>query len=99
MSRSRPPGDDRPGEPLSLGEDGVVGQRLAAAANERPSAMRELGFTALQVWQAVSEAQGRGHGDRELAILFTDLVGFSDWALEAGGDASLELLQNGRAHV
>ena len=39
--------------------------------------MRELGFGAIQVWQAVSEAQGRGRGDEPLAILFTDLVGFS----------------------
>ena len=42
---------------------------------------------ALQVWQSLSEAQGRGQGDREVAILFTDLVGFSDWVLEAGDDA------------
>jgi adenylate cyclase len=55
--------------------------------------MRELGFGALQLWQAVSEAQGRGRGDEPLAILFTDLVGFSDWALEAGDDAALELLR------
>ena len=27
------------------------------------------------------------------AILFTDLVGFSDWALDAGDDAALELLR------
>jgi hypothetical protein len=45
------------------------------------------------VWQAVSEAQGRGRGDEPLAILFTDLVGFSDWALHAGDDAALELLR------
>jgi adenylate cyclase len=40
-----------------------------------------------------AEAQGHGRGDRELAILFTDLVGFSKWALEAGDDAALELLR------
>ena len=32
-------------------------------------------------------------GDERLAIVFTDLVGFSDWALEAGDDISLELLR------
>ena len=32
-------------------------------------------------------------GDERLAIVFTDLVGFSDWALEAGDDLSLELLR------
>jgi adenylate cyclase len=45
------------------------------------------------VWQALSEAQGRGRGEREVAILFTDLVEFSAWALDAGDDAGLELLR------
>ncbi len=48
---------------------------------------------ALQVWQSLSEAQGRGHGDRDVAILFTDLVDFSDWALDAGDAAAVELLR------
>ena len=55
--------------------------------------MREIGFSALQVWQSLSEAQGRGRGDRELAILFTDLVDFSDWALDAGDERAVELLR------
>jgi class 3 adenylate cyclase len=45
------------------------------------------------MWQSVSEATGRGRGDRELALLFTDLVGFSAWALDAGDAAVLELLR------
>ena len=48
---------------------------------------------ALQVWQSLSEAQGRGHGDREVAIVFTDLVGFSDWVLEAGDERAVELVR------
>jgi adenylate cyclase len=71
----------------------LIGQRLATAMNARPSAVRELGFGAIQLWQAVSEAQGRGRGERPLAILFVDLVRFSDWALEAGDDAALDLLR------
>ena len=55
--------------------------------------MRELGLGALQAWQALSEAQGRGRGSAEVAILFTDLVGFSSWALEAGDETALELLR------
>ena len=55
--------------------------------------MRELGLGALQVWQALSEAQGRGRGDAEVAILFTDLVDFSGWALDVGDEAALELLR------
>jgi class 3 adenylate cyclase len=94
--RSRLPGDHSYGDPLSVAGDEppqLIAQRFAAATDARPSAVRELGFGALQVWQALSEAQGRGRGDEPLAILFTDLVGFSDWALEAGDDAALELLR------
>jgi adenylate cyclase len=94
--RARLPGDHAYGDPLSVAGDEppqLIGQRLAAATDRRPSAVRELGFGALQLWQVLSEAQGRGRGDEPLAILFTDLVGFSDWALVAGDDAALELLR------
>lgn len=100
--RRRLPGDDRYGDPLSLGPDeapGLVGRRLAEIAAERQSALRQAGFGALQVWQSLSEAQGRGHGDRELTILFTDLVGFSSWALEAGDEQAVELLRAVGAQV
>jgi adenylate cyclase len=42
----------------------------------------------------LSEAAGRGRGDVELALLFTDLVGFSSWALDAGDTATLDLLRD-----
>jgi adenylate cyclase len=58
-----------------------------------PSTMREIGKGALQAWQALSEAQRRRRGSADVAILFTDLVGFSDWALEAGDEAALEVLR------
>ena len=90
------PGDREYGDPLSIAGSEpaqLLGRRLAALSAERPSALRELGFGALQVWQSVSEAQGRGRGDEELAILFTDLVGFSSWALEAGDALAVELLR------
>jgi adenylate cyclase len=58
-----------------------------------PSAIREVGMGALQTWQALSEAQRRRRGNVDVAILFTDLVGFSDWALEAGDEAALDLLR------
>jgi len=58
-----------------------------------PSAMREIGKGALQAWEALSEAQRRRRGSADVAILFTDLVGFSDWALETGDDAALEVLR------
>jgi adenylate cyclase len=90
------PGDSELGDPLSTAGDEpslVLARRVAEAGEKRPSAMRELGLGAFQVWQAVSEKQGRGRGERELAILFTDLVDFSAWALEAGDEAALALLR------
>ena len=90
------PGDRELGDPLSTAGDEppqLLARRFAEVGGERPSVTRELGLGALQVWQALSEAQGRGRGDRELAILFTDLVEFSSWALEAGDEAALELLR------
>jgi adenylate cyclase len=96
QARKRLPGDENYGDPLSLAQDqapGLIGQQLALVAAERPSALKELGFTALQVWQSLSEAQGRGRGDAEVAILFTDLAGFSTWALDAGDTLAVELLR------
>ena len=53
---------------------------------------REVGLTAVQLWQSLAEAQGRGRGEVDVAILFTDLVDFSTWALEAGDEAAIQLL-------
>jgi adenylate cyclase len=94
--RERLPGDSELGDALSTAGDDpslVLARRLSELGNERPSATRELGLGALQVWQALSEAQGRGRGQRDVAILFTDLVEFSAWALEVGDDQALELLR------
>lgn len=94
--RRRLPGDERYGDPLSTaGEEPVhvIARRVSALTPERPSAMGEVGLGALQAWQALSEKSGRGRGDQELALLFTDLVGFSSWALEAGDAAAVELLR------
>jgi adenylate cyclase len=91
------PGDERFGDALSTTGGGAnerIGRLLSEAQPERPSAMRELGLGALQAWQALSEAQGRGRGTVDLAIMFTDVVGFSTWALEAGDEAALDLLRH-----
>ena len=69
-------------------------QRLVEEVQPKgPSAMREIGMGALQAWQALSEAQRRRRGNADVAILFTDLVGFSDWALSAGDEAALDVLR------
>ena len=75
---------------------GKVSRRLGRMVGElepdRPSAVRELGLGALGAWKALSDAQRRRQADTDVAILFTDLVGFSAWALEAGDEAAVELL-------
>ena len=94
--RGRLPGDKDYGDALSVAGDEpphIIGQRLSAMTAERPSALREVGLSALQVWQGLAEAQGRGRGEDEQAIMFTDLVEFSNWALEAGDTASIDLLR------
>jgi adenylate cyclase len=91
------PGDSRFGDPLSTAgskQSQLLGRRLSELTADRPGVLREAGLSALQVWQVLAEAQGRGHGDRELTIVFTDLVDFSAWALEAGDDSVLELLRD-----
>ncbi len=98
IARGLLPGDrDLGGDPLSTAGDeasSVLARRLAALGEQRPSVARELGLGALQVWQAMAEAQGRGRGPVEVTILFTDLVDFSKWALDAGDDAVLALLRD-----
>jgi class 3 adenylate cyclase len=91
------PGDSRFGDPLSTaGEESpqVLARRMTRLTEKRPGLLHEAGMSTLQLWQAVSEAQGRGRGETELAIVFTDLADFSDWALQAGDDQALDLLRD-----
>lgn len=94
--RRRLPGDEKFGDPISTGGTtpvAVLARGVSTLAPERESVAQELGFAGLQIWQSLSEAAGRGRGDEPLALLFTDLVGFSSWALQAGDLAALELLR------
>jgi class 3 adenylate cyclase len=95
------PGDPEFGDPLSTAGEG--GPRAAARAadrllGDRNAASREVSLSVLQVWQALTEAVSRQPANPEVTLVFTDLVGFSTWSLEAGDDAALTLLrQVGRA--
>jgi adenylate cyclase len=94
--RRRLPGDEKFGDPLSTAGGTPVefiARGVSALRPEPESVSRELGLAGLQVWQSISEATGRGRGDLEMALLFTDLVGFSAWALNAGDEEALELLR------
>jgi len=95
--RRQLPCDERFGDPLSTAGDAppeVIARRVQALQRaDRPSVAHEIGLGALQVWQGLSEATGRGRGTEEVALLFTDLVGFSSWALEVGDEPAIELLR------
>jgi adenylate cyclase len=95
-AREMLPGDREVGDPLSTAANrpADVLARYLAEVSERPSALREVGLAALQVYQSMSEAQGRGRGDARCAIAFTDLVEFSAWALEAGDAEAVQLLRD-----
>ena len=98
-AREMLPGDAEFGDPLSTAgseQPQVVGRRLSAMTAERPGLLRETGLSALQVWESISEKQGRGRGKERLAVVFTDLAEFSDWALKAGDDEAVRLLRRRR---
>lgn len=73
--------------------------RLARLIGEskpgRPSATRELGLASVSLWQNLIERRRPSVTDTPVpaTILFTDLVGFSSWALRAGDDQVLDLLK------
>ncbi len=92
------PGDENLGDQLSTATDRpstVIARFLAepSADGGGSTASGEAGLAALQVWQALSQRVGRGAGSAEATIMFTDLVGFSTWVLEAGDELALELLR------
>jgi class 3 adenylate cyclase len=90
------PGDPHFGDRLSA--SGFGGAAAAARAadrllGDRDAASREISLGALQVWQALRERVGRTPTQADVTLVFTDLVGFSSWALESGDDATLKLLR------
>lgn len=94
--RKRIPGDDRFGDSLSTAAgrpSDMLARQVTALQRQRGSVAHEVGLAALQVWQGLSEGVGRGRGDEEVTLLFTDLVGFSSWALDVGDEAAVELLR------
>jgi len=95
-TRERAMGDDEFVDLLSTARGrpaDLAAQHLVTARGETPGLLGELGLTALQAWQRLSESQDRGHGKVDVAVLFTDLVGFSSWALKAGDHSAIRLLR------
>ena len=96
LARELLPGDSGYGDPLSTAGSNPsqqLGRRLTAITADRPSLLSEIGLSALQVWESIS-SQGAEGGELEMAILFTDLVDFSDWSLHAGDTVAVELLRD-----
>jgi class 3 adenylate cyclase len=95
-ARENLPGDPAFGDPLSVSGPGGP-QAVARAADklvgDTPSAAKEIGLGALQVWQAMLERVGRGKGSEPVTVMFTDLVAFSRWSLTAGDEATLDFLR------
>ncbi|HZU46827.1 MAG TPA: adenylate/guanylate cyclase domain-containing protein [Mycobacterium sp.] len=90
------PGDPNFGDPLSTAGEGAPRAAARAAGRvlaDRGAASREVGLGALQLWQALTEAVSRRPANPEVTLVFTDLVGFSEWSLKAGDDAALKLLR------
>ena len=96
-ARKRLPGDSRFGDPLSTTASyrhiEALGRRLGLPTTDH-GVLGEAGFGALQVGQWLLEAFGYGRGDRQLTIVFTDLVDFSSWALNVGDAETLGLLRD-----
>lgn len=90
------PGDPSFGDPLSMAGPGsalAVARVADRFLDDEPGASREVGLGALQLWQALLERAGRGRGEHDVTIVFTDLVGFSSWSLVAGDSDTLTLLR------
>jgi adenylate cyclase len=95
-TRERALGDEQFVDSLSTARGrpaDLAARQLVAFRGDEHGLLGEVGLTALQAWQRLAESQDRGRGKVEVAILFTDLVGFSSWALEAGDHLTVELLR------
>ena len=88
------PGDPDFGDPLSV--DGVGGPRAAARAAdrllERDAASREVSLGALQVWQALTERVSGKPANREVTLVFTDLVGLLGVVVERRRRGDVEVV-------
>lgn len=76
------------GRPVDL-----AAHQLAALETDSRGLLGELGLTTMHAWQRVAESRRRGRGVVDVVVLFTDLVDFSDWALESGDELAIRLLR------
>jgi adenylate cyclase len=96
------PGDPNFGDPLSTtGNDPaqLLARRAYALNDSRWGIAGEMSLAALQLATWLSEDVAPRNREDDVAILFTDLVNFSSWALDAGDTQSLDLLRQVDAAV
>ena len=70
----------------------AVARRAYQLAEGRLSILGQMGLAVLQVADWIQD--GGSARQTEVAIAFTDLVGFSDWAVDAGDERALDLLRD-----
>lgn len=92
LARRLAPAENRPASGDRTSDR--VARLLNDVRPDRPSAVRDLGLASVAVWQSMVERRRpEPSGPVHATILFTDLVGFSSWALRAGDDQVLHLLR------
>jgi adenylate cyclase len=87
---------DEPGRhPISKATPVDVVQRfLERSVERRPSALTSFGLNAIQLLSWNSESERRDGVSNDLAIVFTDLEGFTRFTETEGDDAALTLLEH-----
>jgi adenylate cyclase len=96
------PGDSDFGDPMSTvgtSPARVLGRRAGALNQGRLSILAELSLAGLQVADWIGEDLRGVGSEEELTILFADLSGYSQWALEVGDETAADLLRNADALV
>jgi adenylate cyclase len=91
------PGDGDYGDPMSTvgtSPARVLGRRAGALNEGRLSLLAEISLAGLQMADWLGELRGSVASNEELVILFADLRGYSQWALEEGDEGTVDLLRN-----
>jgi adenylate cyclase len=94
------PGDSNFGDPMSTvgtSPARVLGRRAGALNQGRLSILAEVSLAGLQVADWLGEDLRGVASQDELTIFFADLRGYSQWALEAGDETSVDMLRNADA--
>jgi adenylate cyclase len=96
------PGDSDFGDPMSTvgtSPARVLGRRAGALNQGRLSLLAETSLAGLQVADWLGEDLRGVAANDELTILFVDLSGYSQWALDAGDEVAVDMLRNADALI